>query len=90
MKGDTIMYGSIGCTRRDKTPAHWRKDYRLTQKAKAAIRDIEAEREALFQTLEALPLDTPDEEYTKAERALTAKLDALIDREDAIRQANPR
>lgn len=84
------MYGSIGYTRRDKTPAHWRKDYRLTQKAEKAIQNIKTEREALFKTFEALPLDTPDEEYTKAERVLTAKLNALIDQEDAIRRANPK
>ena len=84
------MYGSIGYTRRDKTPAHWREDYRLTPKTKAAIREIKAEHERLFQEFEALPLDLPDEAFAAADRELTAKLDALIDREDALRRINSR
>lgn len=80
------IYGSIGFTRRDKTPAHWRPDYRLTTKAKSAIRQLEAERERIFRALEALP----DAEYDQAERAVRVKLDALVEREDSIRKVNPR
>ena len=84
------MYGNLGFTRRDRTPEHWRKDYRLTPKAKSAIQAINSECEALFKELEAIPLDTPDEEYLIAERATRAMLDELREREDAIRRANPR
>ena len=84
------IYGSIGFTRRDKTPAHWRPDYRLTTKAKSGIQALEAEKERLFRALEALPDDMPDAEYDQAERAVRVKLDALVEREDSIRKVNPR
>ena len=84
------MYGNIGFTRRDRTPEHWRNDYPLTPKAKAAIQAINAEREALFKELESLPLEISDEEYVIAERATRAKSDELREREDAVRRENPR
>jgi len=84
------IYGNIGFTRRDRTPRHWRNDYRLNPKAKSAIRALKAEKERLFREFEALPDDIPDSEYDQAERALGGKLDALIDREDQIRKANLR
>lgn len=84
------MYGSIGFTRRDKTPPHWRDDYRLTLKAKKAIQELKTEKERMFREIEALPDDMPDIEYEQAERQLKVKLDALIEREDQIRNDNLR
>jgi len=84
------IYGSIGYTRRDKTPKHWQKDYRLTQKTKKVIQEIKAERERLFQEFENLPLETPDKEYNEAEQVLRIKLDELIEQEDKIRLINPK
>lgn len=84
------MYGSIGFTRRDKTPLHWQNDYRLTLTAKKTVQSIAAEREQLFKAFEALPDDISDNEYNAAERELRVKLDALIEREDEIRKANRR
>jgi hypothetical protein len=82
------MYGNIGLTRRDKTPPHWREDYRLKPKAKQLLAQIESERERLFKEFEALPDDISDESYAIAEREIRANLDALIDRADAIRRTN--
>ena len=84
------IYGSVGYTRRDKTPKHWQKDYRLTQKTKKAIQEIKAERERLFQELESLPLEISDKEYNEAENILKIKLDELIKKEDKIRLINPK
>lgn len=83
------MYGNIGFTRRDKTPLHWRDDYRLKPKAKQLLAQIASERERLCKAFEALPEDISDEAYARAERELTANLDVLIDRADGIRRANP-
>ena len=84
------IYGSIGYTRRDKTPKHWQKDYRLTQKTKKIIQELKAERERLFQEFENLPIERiPDKEYNKAEQVLRIKLDELIEQEDKIRLSNP-
>jgi len=84
------IYGSIGYTRRDKTPKHWQKDYRLTQKTKKAIQEIKAERERLFQEFENLPLEISDKEYNEAESMLRIKLDELIEQEDKIRLINSK
>jgi len=84
------IYGSIGFTRRDKTPKHWKDDYRLTQKAKKMIQELKAEHEQLFKEFEALPLEISDKEYSDAERILKIKLNELIDKEDKIRLNNPR
>ncbi|HBY21178.1 MAG TPA: hypothetical protein DEG71_09290 [Clostridiales bacterium] len=84
------IYGSIGYTRRDKTPKHWQNDYKLTQKTKKIIQGIKAERERLFKEFENLPIETPDKEYEEAEQILKIKLDELIDREDKIRLTNPK
>ena len=84
------IYGSIGYTRRDKTPAHWQKDYRLTQKTKKIIQELKAEREKLFLEFENLPIETPDKDYKKAERILKIKLNELIEKEDKIRLTNPK
>ena len=85
------MYGSIGYTRRDRTPKHWRDDYRLNATAKKMIQKLKAERERLFREFEALPVETySDEEYNQLERILRVKLDELIDKEDKIRFSNPR
>ena len=84
------IYGSIGYTRRDKTPLHWRDGYKLTPKAKKAIQELKTEKERLFREIEALPDDMPDAEYDQAERAVRVKLDALVEREDSIRKVNPR
>ncbi len=54
------MYGNIGYTRRDRTPEHWRLDYALRPKAKAAIQAIKSERVARFREFEALPLEISD------------------------------
>ena len=84
------IYGSIGYTRRDKTPKHWQNDYKLTQKTKKIIQGIKAARERLFKEFENLPIETPDKEYEEAEQILKIKLDELIDREDKIRLTNPK
>lgn len=84
------IYGSTGFTRRDKTPLHWRNDYKLTKKAKKAIKILKAEKERLFREFEEMTDDIPDSEYDRAERALAVKLDALVDEEDRIRKANLR
>ena len=82
------MYGSIGFTRRDKTPDYWRKDFRLTTKAKKAIEEIKVEHDRLFKEFESLPDDISDEDYSKAEKELTINLDALTEKEDTIRKNN--
>jgi len=84
------IYGSIGYTRRDKTPKHWQNDYRLNQKAKKLIQELKAERERLFKEFESLPLEISDEEYNEAERILRIKLDEIINKEDKIRLSNPK
>jgi len=84
------IYGSIGYTRRDKTPKHWQKDYRLTQKTKKIIQELKAEREKLFLEFENLPIETSDEEYNEAEQILRIKLDDLIEQEEKIRLSNPK
>ncbi|MCK9328014.1 MAG: hypothetical protein M0P69_21140 [Bacteroidales bacterium] len=84
------MYGSIGFTRGTKAPPHWRDDYRLTLKARKAIRALKTEKERLFRQFEALPDAMPDSEYNQAERRLRRKLDALMEREDGIRKTNLR
>lgn len=83
------MHGNIGFTRRDKTPQHWREDYRLEPKAKQMLVEIASERERLYRELEDLPDDITDEAYSLASREISVKLDALINRADAIRHANP-
>ncbi len=83
-------YGSIGFTRRDKTPAHWQKDYRLNPTAKKQIQELKVEHERLFQEFEVLPIELSDEEYSAAQQTLTKKLDELIEKEDKIRLQNPR
>jgi len=82
-------YGQIGFTRRDKTPKHWREDYKLRAAAEKLLAQIASEREQLFRELEALPDDMPDEEYDLKWREISKKLDALIDRADEIRRKNP-
>lgn len=82
------MYGSIGFTRRDKTPQHWRRDYKLKTEAKKLLVQISYEREALLRELEELPDDISDEAYSLASREISVKLDALLDQADAIRRAN--
>jgi len=84
------IYGSIGYTRRDKTPKHWQKDYKLTQKTKKIIQELKAERERLFKKFENLPIETPDKEYDEAERILKIKLNELIEQEEKIRLSNPK
>ena len=83
-------YGSIGYTRRDKTPKHWKNDYRLNPAAKKMVQELHAERERLFEDFENLPLEMPDEEHAQAERVLRIELDELIRKEDGIRLGNPR
>jgi len=85
------IYGSIGFTRRDKTPPHWRKDYRLKPKAKLLLAQIEVERYELHKAHTAISEDVSlsDEEYNSASRKISEKLDALIDRMDTIRRTNP-
>ncbi|MCM3701409.1 hypothetical protein [Paenibacillus macerans] len=82
------MYGSIGFTRRDKTPQHWRGDYRLNPKTKQMLAQISSEREALFREFESLPDDISDEQYLIAERELRKKLDTMLVQEDRVRLAN--
>lgn len=82
------IYGSVGFTRRDKTPAHWQKDFRMKPSTKQELAQIERERERLITEFKALPDDISDEEYTKASKLVNAKLDALIDRADKMRRAN--
>lgn len=84
-------YGEIGVTRPDRTPPHWRKDYRLKPKAKQLLAQIATEREELYNAHTTISEDMSlsDEEYNQASREISAKLDALIDRMDAIRRANP-
>lgn len=84
------IYGQIGYTRRDKTPAHWRDDYHLKPTAKKMIAELRAEREQLFEAFEALPNDISDEEYNQRQHELRVKLNLLIDREDQVRQQNKR
>ncbi|WP_127575283.1 hypothetical protein [Paenibacillus barengoltzii] len=83
------IYGEIGITRRDKTPQHWRRDYRLKATAKKMLAQISAERERLFRELESLPDDISDEEYDSRSREIATKLDDLIERADEIRRKNP-
>lgn len=85
------MYGNIGFTRRDKSPAHWRGDYELKPRAKQMLARIVTEREALLKMYTAISEDMSlsDEAYSAASRDIRAKLDALIDREDEIRRTNP-
>jgi hypothetical protein len=84
-----MSYGQIGFTRRDKTPQHWRKDYNLKTKAKKLLAQIASDREGLYKELKSLSDDLTDDEYDAAAREISAKLDALIDRADDIRRANP-
>lgn len=84
------IYGSIGFTRRDKTPKHWQKDYKLNSKAKQMIQELKFEREQLFQKFESLPLEMSDSEYAEKERILNIELDELITKEDKIRLSNPK
>ncbi|MNJ39198.1 hypothetical protein D3C77_340650 [compost metagenome] len=85
------IYGSIGFTRRDKTPKYWREDYRLNPKAKQLLAQIAAERRELSKMRTAISedLSIPDEDCDLALREIHAKVDALIDREDEIRRTNP-
>lgn len=82
------VYGSIGFTRRDKAPKHWKADYRLTPKTKKEINELKTERERLIRELENLPIEISDEEYTEAQRIVQIKLNELIIQEDRIRQTN--
>ncbi|GIP61106.1 hypothetical protein [Paenibacillus woosongensis] len=84
------VYESIGFTRRDKTPQHWRGDYRLKPKAKQLLAQIATEREELQKAHTAISEDMSlsDEEYNSASREIIAKLDALIDRADEVRRKN--
>lgn len=84
------IYGSIGFTRRDRTPRHWQKDYPLTPKAKKLIAELHAEREKTHRLYEDLPLDTPDEEFDKVWKEAGKRLNELIEEEDRIRRANER
>lgn len=85
------IYGSIGFTRLDKTPKHWREDYRLNSKTKQLLAQIATEREELHKAHTAISEDMSlsDDEYNSASREISVKLDALVDRADAIRRANP-
>ncbi len=83
-------YGSIGFTRRDKTPKHWQKDYRLNPTAKKQIQELKSQHERLFKEFESLPIELSDEEYLVVQKELTKKLDELIEKEDKIRLQNPR
>ncbi|MEG3070986.1 MAG: hypothetical protein HQP61_02005 [Peptococcaceae bacterium] len=84
------MHGSIGYTRRDRTPRYWRSSYQLNRETKNEIEKLHAERERLFREFEALPDDIPDHEYTQAEIVLRQRLDALIGLEDKLRRSNLR
>lgn len=84
------IYGSIGFTRRNRTPRHWQEDYPLTPRAKKLIVELNVERERVHRTYEDLPLDTSDKEFDKVWKAAGKRLNEIREEENRIRKENKR